>query len=296
MKKIILGLSVIAAVAAVVVYGTGAFFSDTETSTGNTFTAGAIDLKVDNTCYYNEIADGTPSCPMIRDEKGDIITTWKATDLGPMHKFFWFKDVKPGDFGEDTISLHVIDNDAWGRLVINKVGDYDNDCTEPEDNDSTDETCGSDINGEGELRSNTNFMVWLDQGMIPGFQNNDPENPGIYDEFEGDNIQQEEYEPTLITPGTIDFPDGEVWYLAQGLQGAYYQYCYDEDVSSDGHNDYDLCHGLAEDGRMVGSVTYYFGVGWQVPYEVGNEVQTDSFGADMTVEVQQYRNNPNPWE
>ena len=32
---------------------TGAFFSDTETSQGNTFTAGAIDLLVDNESYYN---------------------------------------------------------------------------------------------------------------------------------------------------------------------------------------------------------------------------------------------------
>ena len=40
-------------VGAVVIGATGAFFSDTETSTGNTFTAGAIDLGVDNESYYN---------------------------------------------------------------------------------------------------------------------------------------------------------------------------------------------------------------------------------------------------
>ncbi|HBB53974.1 TPA: hypothetical protein DCZ79_00530, partial [Candidatus Nomurabacteria bacterium] len=42
-KKIIVSLSVVAAVAAITVGATTAFFSDTETSTGNTFTAGAID-------------------------------------------------------------------------------------------------------------------------------------------------------------------------------------------------------------------------------------------------------------
>jgi len=47
-KKILLSLSVIAAVAAVAVGGTIAYFSDTETSTGNTFTAGTIDIAVDN--------------------------------------------------------------------------------------------------------------------------------------------------------------------------------------------------------------------------------------------------------
>lgn len=44
---------VIAAVAAVVIGTTTAYFSNTETSTGNTFTAGAIDLEVDSTAYYN---------------------------------------------------------------------------------------------------------------------------------------------------------------------------------------------------------------------------------------------------
>lgn len=48
-KKILISLSTIAAVAVVVVGGTAAFFSDTETSNGNIFTAGSIDLKVDHT-------------------------------------------------------------------------------------------------------------------------------------------------------------------------------------------------------------------------------------------------------
>lgn len=47
MKKIIISLAIVAAVAAVVVVGTTAFFSDEEKSTGNTFTAGTIDIAVD---------------------------------------------------------------------------------------------------------------------------------------------------------------------------------------------------------------------------------------------------------
>lgn len=48
-KRIVLSLGVIAIVGAVVWGGTGAFFSDTETSANNVFTAGSIDLKVDHT-------------------------------------------------------------------------------------------------------------------------------------------------------------------------------------------------------------------------------------------------------
>lgn len=52
MKKILISLSIITAVAAVVIGATTAYFSDTETATGNTFTAGTIDISV--------AANGTP--------------------------------------------------------------------------------------------------------------------------------------------------------------------------------------------------------------------------------------------
>jgi len=45
-KKIILSLSVIGVVAAIAIGGTIAYFSDTETSVGNTFTAGTIDISL----------------------------------------------------------------------------------------------------------------------------------------------------------------------------------------------------------------------------------------------------------
>jgi len=47
-KKIILSLSVIGIVAAIAVGGTIAYFSDTETSVGNTFTAGTIDISLNS--------------------------------------------------------------------------------------------------------------------------------------------------------------------------------------------------------------------------------------------------------
>jgi predicted ribosomally synthesized peptide with SipW-like signal peptide len=49
MKRIISSGVMLVALLALVAGGTGAFFSDTETSTGNVFTAGAVDLKVDHT-------------------------------------------------------------------------------------------------------------------------------------------------------------------------------------------------------------------------------------------------------
>ena len=54
MKKILISLSIVGAVAAIAVGGTIAYFSDTETSTGNTFTAGTIDIAVNGENPWSE--------------------------------------------------------------------------------------------------------------------------------------------------------------------------------------------------------------------------------------------------
>ena len=57
--KILAGLAMIVFVGALAVGATGAFFSDTETSTGNIFTAGSIDLKIDHSLStYNGDPNG----------------------------------------------------------------------------------------------------------------------------------------------------------------------------------------------------------------------------------------------
>ena len=59
MKKILLSLGTIALVAAAAIGITTALFNDVETSTGNIFTAGSIDLKVDHSgAYYNGLFCG----------------------------------------------------------------------------------------------------------------------------------------------------------------------------------------------------------------------------------------------
>jgi len=142
--KIILSLVVIVAVAAIAVGGTVAYFSDTETSQGNIFTAGAIDLKIDSTASYN----GVPVAA----------ATWAEKDLVPTaDKFFDFADIKPGDSGENTISLHVINNDAWVCASVSNLLNFENGQTEPEA--SVDSTTGTN---QGELQSAMVWTVWSD--------------------------------------------------------------------------------------------------------------------------------------
>lgn len=136
--KILLSGATIVAAAALIIGATYAFFSDTETSTDNVLVAGQLDLKVANTSYafdYNVESIVNPTGVF-----GQVAhTTWTNED--PIGKFFDFVDLKPGDYGEDTISLTVEDNDAWICAATQ--------ITEGADSDLADEV---------------NFAFWNDDG------------------------------------------------------------------------------------------------------------------------------------
>lgn len=247
-----MSLSVIAAAAAAVVGGTGAFFSDTETSTGNVFTAGAIDLKVDSKQKYNgnECVDVNPAVEVF-DYKwqgsaaypvaGTSCTgAWELTDLGPTNKFFDFNDVKPGDNGSNSISLHVINNDAWVCATVSGLTDLDNSLTEPET------PVDADGLASGELKEAMVVTIWKDNGQGGG---------GVA----GDNIQNGT-EPTLYTGPA----QAGTWALYDSTTGT---------------------------GPLTGATTAYLGVKWDLPLATGNEVQTDSLGANISFSVVQSRNN-----
>ncbi len=147
--RILLSFITLLFAASVIIGGTLAFFSDTETSTDNTLAAGAIDLKIDNTSFYNHASSSA--------------TTWSLRDLTPNDLVFNFTDIKPGDEGEDTISIQVDDNDAWACMDMTLTKDDDIDCTEPELID--DPTCSeNDDPNDGELGGLLNFVFWTDDG------------------------------------------------------------------------------------------------------------------------------------
>jgi len=72
-KKIIISLGIIGIVAAAVIGGTIAYFNDTETSTGNIFVAGSIDLKVDHVKQtYNDVDCKTCSVNIFSSSTTDV--------------------------------------------------------------------------------------------------------------------------------------------------------------------------------------------------------------------------------
>ncbi|MFA4831278.1 MAG: TasA family protein [Patescibacteria group bacterium] len=90
MKKIVISLGIIVVTAVITIGGTFALFSDTETSTGNIFTAGSIDLKVDHVKQiYNELDCKTCNLVLISDptnmvvaRNGGSLTPYPAVYVG----------------------------------------------------------------------------------------------------------------------------------------------------------------------------------------------------------------------
>lgn len=131
MKNIIKSLVVIVAVAAVAGGATYAYFSDSETSAGNTISAGTIDLKVggqdDPTVAHITQTNIKPAAPWTT-QRGQGFTIKNEGSI-------------PG-----TVTA-----------TVKNLVDNENDCTEPE-LDAGDVTCGA---AEGELSGLLIHTQWL---------------------------------------------------------------------------------------------------------------------------------------
>ncbi len=260
-KKILISLSIILAVAAIVVSGTVAYLSDTETSAGNIFTAGAIDLKIDNTCHFDGMIcalQGTAPAVWV-EESEDSSTypeligktcdcSWLAKDMDG-NPIFNFADIKPGDNGESTISLHVDSNPAWICAEVTDVTQKDNGCNEPELKaeiaayGAGNETCNDSTPDQGELFASLKFNFWMDNGAIKGHACNNKK-------------------------------DTDETYVQQGINATNLKYAI-ADASTGGQPIVDSC----------------VGVEWSVPYELDNIAQTDGVTGNLVFKAIQARHN-----
>ena len=272
-KKILISLSIIALAAVIVIGGTIAYFSDTETSTGNTFTAGAIDLTIDNTSYaidytipgYQETPDGS----LVKSEA----TSWTLDDL-TNQVFFNFVDLKPGDIGEDTISIHVNNNDAWLCMSTNITATPENGRTEPE-------ALVDDSAGEGELQNALNFAFWADDGNnvleVDEYANGQGVWQGTAEDFMNTSpriVADSNYNIFTGTSGT-PLTGGETYHIAKA-------WCFGNLGFTPLTQDNEINQGPIERGATGISCD---------GASVGNETQTDGIVGDIEFTAVQSRNN-----
>jgi predicted ribosomally synthesized peptide with SipW-like signal peptide len=116
MKRILLSLAIISIVAAGAIGATRAYFSDTETISGNTFTSGTMALKIDQ-------------------DPNSAVQWWTDGFTNPYNPF---ANVKPGDIGHQVLDIKNVgsvngnvtikfDVTSWSALAdnLNFVVTYD---------------------------------------------------------------------------------------------------------------------------------------------------------------------------
>jgi predicted ribosomally synthesized peptide with SipW-like signal peptide len=296
MRKILLSAFIVLGAGAALASGaTGAFFSDTESSTGNTFAAGAIDLKIDNDSYYNgnrctflgEQATSSPGFywqgPNAYPPAGSPCnTSFPESDLDDGLVFFNFLDLKPDDEGEDTISIHV-QNDAWACMDLTLTSDDDNSSTEPELATGDPEDVDGDA-WDGELANAIQMFWWADDG------------DNVYEEGEQDLSGGVKTLTDLATTTgsfsiTLADMNGNAWggqdplpanqtvYIAKAwCMGALTPAALAQDGAG--------TDGPQAPGREGGGFTCNGTL-------LGNETQTDSVEMTLMFRAEQARNNPN---
>jgi predicted ribosomally synthesized peptide with SipW-like signal peptide len=187
-RKLLAGLGTVGLASAGAGLGTSAFFSDREAFEDNRLTAGTLDLKLDYKATYlggpgrlgavqamgypdaedlgegRYLLDQAPSPADMQDwedlvqgEEFDFCSPEADEFLvnGSGIPVFTLEDVKPGDSGEVTISIHICDNPGYVEL-FGDLSEAENDQTEPESevDDSPD---------AGELADAIEVCVWYDE-------------------------------------------------------------------------------------------------------------------------------------
>ncbi|QIO24224.1 hypothetical protein [Haloarcula sp. JP-L23] len=179
----------------------------------------------------------------------------------------YLQDVKPGDFGEVTFSLHLFNNPGYIWFDAEILENADNGMTEPEEKDDDESGTNANGNNPGELLDAIHALVWHD---------------------DGDNV----LEPTEVvysphdvdSDSTIDLT-GDERIVAHGTL---------RDVlesAADGGIPLDADTRTTERDCYPNSTTRYVCFAWWLPVDHANEIQTDSIGFDLGFYTEQCRHN-----
>ncbi len=120
-RKMLAGLGAIGIASAGAGIGTSAYFSDRESFTGNTLTAGSLDMRVVYEASY--FSDGAA------ENQAD--SAMGTQDGEPAGVFYDLDDVKPGDSGQVEFCFEVVDNPSY-MWACGDLSEAENGFTEPE--------------------------------------------------------------------------------------------------------------------------------------------------------------------
>jgi len=255
-RKMLVGLGAVGVASAGAGLGTTAYFNDTETFENNTLTAGELDLfvHVDYSEDQGSYAQWSTDPGTFID--GNVVGGEEDGDSLSIE----VSDLKPGDSGEGEFCFSIVDNPAYMWMCGELTENNENGQSEPESDADT--TGGDPGEGMGELADAMEVTVSY-----------------CTDDEEGDNVIGDE-----IVSGSL----AEVMLALQA--GVPLSGDGDADAPLDGREPFDgVTEPFVDDEPNIDEQCVCFE--WEVPVEVGNEIQTDSVSFDFEFYAEQSRHN-----
>jgi predicted ribosomally synthesized peptide with SipW-like signal peptide len=295
-RKILAAASAAGIAGAAAGFGTSALFTDTESFTNNTITAGTTNLIAE--AEVVDVSSGLQNNGSVVLEDADSDGGTDSTVLeadGTVLAGLTVSDMKPGDSFIIRVTVEVEDNPMYVAATVANADDSEGINTEPENSTQsggTDPDTGGDAVGDG----SGDDAGDLDNELLVTFG------------YDGDQTSGGSADRTLdassITPDPGLGFDGSSSATATSFIGAlqgdglvYRGQASGTASPPGGHAD-----ASGSPTRIGGDVsasnvdreqvTHF--IKFELPASVGNEVQGDSFSFDLGFEAEQVRNNPDP--
>ncbi|WP_246989045.1 SipW-dependent-type signal peptide-containing protein [Halorientalis marina] len=270
-RKMLAGLGAVGLASVGAGLGTSAFFSDTESFSDNSLTAGTLDMSVTaNLVAANEywVNEGGLDLSVVADSEDAVMG-------------LQIDDIKPGDWGIICFEIEVGDNPGYVQVCTENFAEAGGANPEPEQDAEGDADNDADL---GEFLLTT---VWQEYNgatdgtgmksdlnvLDPVFNNNSDIIPLAYGEPDLDGVVDADQHHTTAREANdiLDVANGG--YMIKDDAG-------ELAVVGDADNDADV---------------YEFCLLLELPYEVGNVVQGDSVAFDLVFKTEQVRNNDTPF-
>ena len=286
-RKVLAGMGAVGLASAGAGLGTSALFSDTEEFTGNSVTAGTLDMSVTATVVAASSywADQASFLGASATADGDAVVGVAADD------------VKPGDWAIVCFDIENETNPGYVQVSVPEGVANDGGANPEPEQDAEGGTGNNADLGDAMLASLWQSYSGPTDGSQGGMKTNlsgldgwtndeggvyvpDPYAPVAQDDFlasdYGQTVQSDMDYPTINEFGTF-LSTGQT---LKDNAGNLLQVGYDDENGD----------------PVVGAGVVTFCLLLEIPAAVGNEIQGDSISFDLVFDTEQVRNNPNPFD
>ncbi|SHH61571.1 SipW-dependent-type signal peptide-containing protein [Halobaculum gomorrense] len=273
-RKALLGLGTIGVAGAGAGVGTSALFSDEESFDDNSITAGTLDLVLD---YYTSVDSSAADAAVI-----DGGTVNNGQIQGGVSAQYVLNDVKPGDGGTLAFCPKVIDNPAYISVSSDGVTDFENGQTEPEQDADHDNPL--DISPSPDLGS-------LNNGTNDGAGYGELSEAIEVTVSYAESVTYDSADDEITCNNTRELNNPQGYTLNDLITDLGYGFPLDGNEPNDGDDNIDPYPASSDTTTQQGPCLC---VEWEIPSDVGNEIQSDALKLDFTFAAEQARNNDAP--